>query len=240
MYSTIADSQINTNIISTGHPEIDRKMGGGVPMGSLTLVEGQSDAGKSVLCQQLMWGSLKNGHKVLVFTSENSPRSLLSQMDSLGLGVLDYMLLGKLKIFSMKPSEIQMDSHRTFEIILDTIGKYHGYQLVVLDSLTPIISGTNDTELLNYFERCKVFCDKNVTILNVIHSNAVDNNILVRLRSACDAHLKLTLEKIGDKLVKTLEVAKIRGAADSTGNIVTFEVEPEMGMKIMPLRRAFA
>jgi flagellar protein FlaH len=229
-----------SRIISTGHSEIDKKLGGGVPLGSLTLVEGQSDAGKSVLCQQLIWGSLKYGHKVLVFTSENSTRSLLSQMDSLGLGVLDDILLGRLKIFSMKPSEIQMNSSQTFETILATIGKNRGYQLVVLDSLTPIISGTNDNELLNYFEECKLFCDQEITILNVIHSNAVNNNILIRLRSACDAHLKLTLEKIGDKLVKTLEVAKVRGAINSTGNIVTFEVQPDFGMKIMPMHRAYA
>jgi len=238
MYKSLEETK--TNIISTGHPEIDRKLGGGVPMGSLTLVEGQSDAGKSVLCQQLIWGSLKNGHKVLVFTSENSARSLLSQMDSLGLFVLDYMLLGNLKVYSMKPSEIGLNSSKTFETILKTIDKNRGYQLIVLDSLTPIISGTNDSELLNYFEQCKIFCDQEITILNVIHTNAVNNNILIRLRSACDAHLKLTLEKIGDKLVKTLEVAKVRGAIDNTGNIVTFEVEPEIGMKIMPLRRAFA
>jgi flagellar protein FlaH len=161
-------------------------------------------------------------------------------MDSLGLGVLDHMLLGHLKVYSMKPSEIGLNSSKTFETILETIGKNRGYQLVVLDSLTPIISGTNDSELLNYFEQCKIYCDQEITILNVIHTNAVNNNILIRLRSACDAHLKLTLEKIGDKLVKTLEVAKVRGAIDNTGNIVTFEVEPEIGMKIMPLRRAFA
>ena len=238
MYTSLEETK--TNIISTGHPEIDKKLGGGVPMGSLTLVEGQSDAGKSVLCQQLIWGSLKNGHKVLVFTSENSARSLLSQMDSLGLFVLDYMLLGNLKVYSMKPSEIGLNSSKTFETILKTIDKNRGYQMIVLDSLTPIISGTNDSELLNYFEQCKIFCDQEITILNVIHTNAVNNNILIRLRSACDAHLKLTLEKIGDKLVKTLEVAKVRGAIDNTGNIVTFEVEPEIGMKIMPLRRAFA
>ena len=54
-------------IISTGHPEIDKKLGGGVPIGSLTLVEGQSDAGKSVLCQQMIWGSLNNGFRVILY-----------------------------------------------------------------------------------------------------------------------------------------------------------------------------
>jgi flagellar protein FlaH len=234
------DGETKKNIISTGHPEIDKKLGGGLPIGSLTLIEGQSDAGKSVLCQQMIWGSLKSGYKVIVFTSENSAKSLVKQMDSLGLGILDYMLLGKVKVFYMKPSEIKVDAGRTFDLILDTIGKNASYQLTILDSLTPIVSNTNDSELLSYFERCKGYCDQNRTVLNVIHTYAVNNDILIRLRSACDAHLKLTIEKIGDKLVKTLEVAKVRGAAQTTGNIVTFEVEPEVGMKIMPLSRAKA
>jgi flagellar protein FlaH len=227
-------------IISTGHPEIDKKLGGGLPIGSLTLIEGQSDAGKSVVCQQMIWGSLKSNYKVIVFTSENSARSLVKQMDSLGLGILDYMLLGKMKVYNMRPSEIKLNASKTLETILETIGKNSSYQLIILDSLTPIVSATNDGELLSYFERCKSFCDQNRTIINVLHTYAVNNDILIRLRSACDAHLKLTIEKIGDKLVKTLEVAKIRGAAQTTGNIVTFEVEPEVGMKIMPLSRAKA
>ena len=227
-------------IISTGHPEIDKKLGGGLPIGSLTLIEGQSDAGKSVVCQQMIWGSLKSNYKVIVFTSENSARSLVKQMDSLGLGILDYMLLGKMKVYNMRPSEIKLNASKTLETILETIGKNNSYQLIILDSLTPIVSATNDGELLSYFERCKSFCDQNRTIINVLHTYAVNNDILIRLRSACDAHLKLTIEKIGDKLVKTLEVAKIRGAAQTTGNIVTFEVEPEVGMKIMPLSRAKA
>ena len=225
-------------IISTGHPEIDKKLGGGLPIGSLTLIEGQSDAGKSVVCQQMIWGSLKSNYKVIVFTSENSARSLVKQMDSLGLGILDYILLGKMKVYNMRPSEIKLNASKTLETILETIGKNNSYQLIILDSLTPIVSATNDGELLSYFERCKSFCDQNRTIINVLHTYAVNNDILIRLRSACDAHLKLTIEKIGDKLVKTLEVAKIRGAAQTTGNIVTFEVEPEVGMKIMPLSRA--
>jgi flagellar protein FlaH len=56
----------------------------------------------------------------------------------------------------------------------------------------------------------------------------------------CDAHFKLVIENVGDKLVKTLEVAKIRGAQQNTGNILTFDVEPGVGMKIMPISKAKA
>ena len=52
-------------IISTGIDDIDKKLGGGIPIGSLTLIEGQSGSGKSVLSQQFTWGSLWGDHRVV-------------------------------------------------------------------------------------------------------------------------------------------------------------------------------
>ena len=44
--------------ISTGSMEIDRRIGGGIPYGTLMLVEGEAAGGKSTLAQQLSWGAL--------------------------------------------------------------------------------------------------------------------------------------------------------------------------------------
>ncbi len=228
------------NIISTGHAEIDKKLGGGIPTGSLILIEGQSDAGKSVFCQQIIWGSLNNDFKVLLFTTESTVKSLVPQMDSLGLGILDHLLLGRFNIYNMKPSQIRGAASNTFKTIIKTMDKSEDYQLCIVDSLTPIVSQTKGDETLSYFEQCKALCDKGKTIINVTHTYAFEQDFLIRIRSACDAHFKLLIEKVGDKLVKTLEVAKIRGAAQSTGNILSFDVEPEIGMKIMPMSRAKA
>lgn len=228
------------DVISTGHGEIDRKLGGGIPLGSLTLIEGESDAGKSVLCQQMMWGSLNSQFKVLLFTTENTVRSMTTQMESLGLNILDHLLLGWFKIYTMKPSQIRASNHNAFDIILETVQRHPLYELIVIDSLTPLVSHSSDEDILGYFERCKVLCDDGKTIINVAHTYAFNQDIMIRLRSACDAHFKLLIEKVGDKLVKTLEVCKIKGAAQNTGNILTFDIEPEIGMKIMPISRAKA
>ncbi len=228
------------NIISTGHAEIDKKLGGGIPSGSLVLIEGESDSGKSVFCQQLIWGTLKNNFKVLLFTTENTVRSLIPQMDSLGLGILDYLLLGRFNIYNLKQSQMRGGISNTFQTILDEIKRLEDYKLCIVDSLTSIVSQTKGDETLSYFEGCKALCDKGKTIVNVTHTYAFEQDFLVRIRSASDAHFKFLIEKVGDKLVKTLEVAKIRGAAQSTGNILSFDVEPEVGMKIMPMSKAKA
>jgi len=72
----------------------------------------------------------------------------------------------------------------------------------------------------------------------VVHSHAVSKDFLVRLTSLCDAHLKLRTEEVGERLVKMMEVAKVRGATKTTGNIVSFEIEPGWGMRIIPLSKA--
>ena len=55
----MAKESRSNNIVATGQPELDKKLGGGIPLGSLTLLEGQSGSGKSVMSQQLIWGSLQ-------------------------------------------------------------------------------------------------------------------------------------------------------------------------------------
>jgi flagellar protein FlaH len=233
-------AEVKKETISTGQPEIDKKLGGGIPIGSLVLIEGQSDAGKSVFCQQLIWGSLNNNFKTLLFTTENTVKSIVPQMGSLGLDILDQLLMGWCRVYPIKTAFIRSQGGDTFETIRDTMKKHEDYQLCIIDSLTPIVAKTRGEETLGYFENCKALCDHGRTIVNVTHTYAFEQDFLIRIRSLCDAHFLFLIEKVGDKLVKTLEVAKIRGAAQNTGNIVSFDVEPEIGMKIMPMSRAKA
>jgi len=61
------------NILSTGNSEIDKKIADGIPLGSLTLIEGENDTGKSVLTQQIIWGAMKQG-SAWTSTRRSSPR----------------------------------------------------------------------------------------------------------------------------------------------------------------------
>jgi flagellar protein FlaH len=224
--------------ISTGHPEIDRKLGGGIPSGSLTLIEGQSDAGKSVMSQQMMWGSLNAGHQVVLISTENTVRSFNTQMLSLGLDILDYLLLGRIRVYSVESAGAEKQS--TFDALLRVMDSLPEHDVVVVDSLTPVIVHNDVESVLRYFDQCKKRCDKGKTVLNIAHSYAFAEDLLIRLRSVCDAHFRLHIEEVGDKLVKVLDVAKVRGADQQTGNSLSFDVVPGIGMRIMPLGKAKA
>jgi flagellar protein FlaH len=226
--------------ITSGNVELDKKMGGGIPEGSLTLIEGQSDAGKSVLVQQLTWGALRDGFRVLFYTTENTTRSLLKQMADLGLDLEDYFLLGRISIFAVPQAFTEEQSLSVFQLLREHIATRDDADLIVVDSLTTFVSHVPEQETLTFFTLCKEFCDQNKTLLFTMHSYAFSEQMFIRLRSICDAHMRLRVEEVGEQLVKALEVAKIRGAEKSTGNIISFEVEPGLGMRIVPITRAKA
>ena len=221
-------------VISTGNAELDLKMGGGIPLGSLTLIEGSSGAGKSVLVQQMIWGSLRNSFTLAVFTTENTLKSLVHQMRSLSLDVLDYLLLNRLRIYPLEVASMGADAPQH---LLELISKKAHCDLVFVDSLTSAIAQCSGEDVLRFFESCKRLCGNRRSVMIVLHSHAIGGELLIRLRSLCDAHLQLHTEQVGDKLVRTMEVSKIRGADKTTGNIVSFEVEPGWGMRLVPINK---
>lgn len=227
-------------VISTGNSEIDKKLGGGIPRGSLILVEGQSDAGKSVLTQQMLWGCLRDNGTASVMTTENTVKSLIKQMQSLNLDVLDYCLLGKLKIYALKAMKARDGVGEALSSLLNAMLRQLGQDLVVIDSCTSFFSHSPMEEVIGFFEECKSCCDKGLTVAVVVHSYAFEGSTLVRISSMCDTHLRLSMENVGQKLMRMIEVAKVRGAQTITGNIVSFDVEPGWGMRIIPYSKARA
>ena len=211
-------------------------MGGGIPVGSLVLIEGTSGAGKSVLSQQIIWGSLQDGFEVTLFTSENSVKSLVTQMDSIDLDILDFLLLGKFKPHPMKLARLgEQAPYRLIQVIKGLAER----DIVVVDSFTSAIANSStDVQILNFFEECKRLCARGLTIIVTLHSDVVDQDLISPIRSMCDAHLQLRSEQDGQRLVKTLQVSKVRGAGSVTGAIVGFEVEPGWGMRVIPISKA--
>lgn len=235
------ESPTTTKSISTANAEVDKKLGGGIPMGSLTLIEGQSDAGKSVLAQHFCYGGLLGDLGVVYYTAENTVRSLLSQMASLGLDVTDYFLIDRLRIYPLQVTTKEMETDYIFTRLIKHMEILpEAFKLIIVDSLTNIVTHSQESNIIDFFINCKEMCDEGRTIMPIVHSYAFDEGMLIRIRSLCDAHLKLRLEEVAERLIKMLEVSKVRNAERNTGNIISFEVEPGMGMRIIPINKAKA
>ncbi|MCX7912274.1 MAG: hypothetical protein N2506_04860 [Dehalococcoidales bacterium] len=232
--------QVKKEAIVTGIAEVDDRLGGGIPPNSLCLVEGHSDSGKSVLCQHLTNGTLINGEiSVAYYTTENNVRSLIRQMDSLGMNILDHFLADRLRIYPLTfRSNMQADKKMFHMLIHHFSRQPQQFKLIIVDSITVLVAHSNPTVVIDFFSRCKDLCDMGRTIIIVAHTYAFDEEILARTRSLCDARFRFRLEQVGDSMVKIMEVLKVRGADRPTGDVVSFDVEPRIGMKIIPLSKA--
>lgn len=236
----MATDKAKREVIVTGVPEVDEKLGGGIPLGSLCLIEGHSDAGKSVLCQHLTNGTLRSGDtSVAYYTTENSIRSLITQMDSLSLFVLDHFLADHLRIYPLTFSTYVQDGRQPFFVLTRHISLLlKRFKLVIVDSITLLVTHSDPVAIIDFFSQCKNLCSEGRSIILVAHSYAFEEDMLSRTRSLCDARFRLRLEQVGDRMVKLMEVLKVRGADRPTGDIVSFDIEPGLGMRIIPLAKA--
>ena len=236
----MATGQKKKENIITGVPEVDEKLGGGIPPGSLCLVEGHSDSGKSVLCQHLTNGTLINGEiSVAYYTTENNIKSLITQMDSLAMNVMDHFLADRLRIYPLVFRSTMQGGRKPFYVLINHFAHLpQEFKLVIVDSITLLIAHSNPVAIIDFFSRCKDLCDQGLTIIVVAHSYAFEEDILSRTRSLCDARFRLRLEQVGDSMIKLMEVLKVRGAERPTGDVVSFDIEPRLGMRIIPLAKA--
>ena len=228
------------DVIVTGVPEVDEKLGGGIPLGSLCLIEGHSDAGKSVLCQHLSHGTLTSGEtSVAYYTTENNVRSLITQMDSLSLSVLDHFLADHLRIYPLIFHGNMQGGNKPFYVLTHHFSRLpESFKLIIIDSITLLVAHSNPVAIIDFFSRCKGLCEEDRTVILVAHSYAFEEDMLARTRSLCDARFRLRLEQVGDRMVKLMEVLKVRGADRPTGDVVSFDIEPRVGMRIIPLAKA--
>jgi DNA-binding response OmpR family regulator len=60
---------------------------GGIQLGSLTMIEGTSGSGKSLICQYLTFGAVSANFDVAYYCSKHTTGSLVRQMNSINLGL---------------------------------------------------------------------------------------------------------------------------------------------------------
>ncbi len=233
----------NKKALKTGNSELDRLIGG-IPIPSMDLVEGVNDSGKSVFVQQLTYGALHQGFKVRYLTTENTIKSLISQMTSITLDITPFFISGKLNITPLHVKGLLWDDTTSMyhlTLLLNFLNEKDKSDLIIIDSLTYLVTHAITNDVLDFFSGCRNIVDYNEkTIIITIHPYAFESDLMARIRSICDGHFTLKVKEVGEKTVRMLEIAKLRGAQKITGNIISFEVDPVFGLKIVPLTQARA
>ncbi|TNF47073.1 DNA repair protein RadA [bacterium] len=107
----------STQRSSTGFPELDRVLGGGIVPGSVILLGGDPGVGKSTLLLQIMAAQATSGEKVLYATAEESLRQIGIRAGRIGRGTDDLLVLAendfpavREAVLSFSPGTVVLDS----------------------------------------------------------------------------------------------------------------------------------
>lgn len=118
--------------VSTGVPELDRLLGGGILEGDSVLVAGPSGTGKSVLATQFIAAGLRIGEGGIVVVFEERPAEYSQRAAQFGLDFEGPRTAGLLEILYLRPLDLSVDE--TMQEILDAVRRTDAKRLVI-DSL---------------------------------------------------------------------------------------------------------
>lgn len=241
-------TQERPQLMPTGSSEIDQLLGGGVPLGALVLVEGESETGKSVLARHLTYHALTGGMSVAYYTTENSIKDLMAETCLLELDVTDYFLCDRLRVYPLNPlpaSPLPEGRSRGSGSICKRLLEHFeslpaDYRMTVIDSLSGLMLQCDERQIVDFFAACKGLSDLRRTIVATIQTGAREGDLLDRIRSICDTHLALRIEQGGGRPVRVLEVTKVGNVEPPAGNLLGYSIEPGAGIKAFALARSNA
>ena len=225
-------------LLRTYNEELDRKLGG-IPLPSVTLIEGPNDSGKSVLLYHFVHGCIKAGLRTCLLSSEGGGKVIVESVENLGLDLKRAFLMGDLVVVQLRvePSVQTAEERRSMlHALLEYFErKRERFGVFAVDSLTALTIGLDEGDLLGFFSRLREMREKDgLSFFVTVHTYSFPQDLLVRIRAMADTHLSLSIKEVSGQLLKTLQVLKIRGASKSTGDVITFEVEPGFGIKVLP------
>ena len=222
-------------------PALEKKMGGGLPLSTITLAVGAASSGKSTLCQHFLYGALEGGYGAVYYTSEQTQDSLLTQMKTIGLDVSRYHQKEKLRVYAVPE---QSESEKA-EDLLGQLGHSmerlsRGAHFIIVDSITDLAGSCPEQAVIAFFSTCRRLGNQGKTMFVAVHSYAFGSEMFTRLRTLCDGYVTLGSEEVRGKSVRTLEVNKINTTEKTRDNMVSFVVGPEIGMRLIPMNKTKA
>jgi len=246
-------SVAETDLFSIGMKErdrLDKELGGGLPPGSIVLIEGDYGAGKSAISQRFSYGLCEEGHTVTLLSTELTVGSFLEQMHSLDYGMVDHMLdenilflhadIGDSKnTFS---DEDDGDRMNLLKRLMEAEAMWES-DVIIIDTFDAILR--NDPkfealvrqneerqaalEIISYFR--DVISQGKVIVLTV-DPTTLEEEALGPFRSIADVFLELEMVEVGNDVRRQISVLRFAGMGEQVGDTIGYSVRSGTGIVI--------
>jgi archaeal flagellar protein FlaH len=234
---------VTKNTASTGQKDIADALGGSINENSLVLIEGESNAGKSVICQYLAYHAIETkGKSVAYFTTEHLTDSLVTQMKSINMDVSTSIKGRRFLTYEIEPAmDLNSSVHGLCSILKRIVRLPMWYKYVILDTPSRYLLRLSTATQIEFLLRLKSLCADTRSVIVVLNTEVMGSSSLSRAHEMCDYYLKLTSEnrvlqtgQINYHNAKLMHVTKLNGVEQPQGKVIRFDVVPDYGIQILP------
>ena len=208
-------SDIDEGQLSSGVPEIDSLLGGGIERGSSTLIMGPAGVGKSTLATQYAVAAAKSGEHAALFVFDESKRSLFVRSAALGMDLRELSDSGRISVQQVDPAEL---SPGEFAHLVRESVELRGARVVVIDSLNGYLNAMPEERFLtlHLHELLTYLGDRGVaTILVMAQHGLIGSNMVssVDVSYLADCVVLLRYYEMDGELHKAISVMKKRSGS---------------------------
>jgi flagellar protein FlaH len=242
-------------LYSLGLDERDRlnnELGGGIPRGSIVLVEGDYGAGKSALSQRMAYGLCEQGVPVTLLSTELTVPGFIDQMHSLDYGIEEHLLDERLLFLHADVdtggnalrggSKDDANRKKLLKRLMDADQMWEA-DVVIVDTFDAILRNDPNFEALvrqneerqAALEIISFFRDivtKGKVIVLTVDPSTVDEEAIGPFRSIADVFLELQMAEVGNDVRRSIQVRRFAGMGEQVGDSVGFSVRSGTGIVI--------
>ncbi|WP_136687652.1 ATPase domain-containing protein [Halorhabdus amylolytica] len=242
-----------TDLYSLGLDERDRlnkELGGGIPPGSIVLVEGDYGAGKSAMSQRFSYGLCETGQTVTMLSTELTVGSFLDQMHSLDYGMVEHILDENLLFLhadigdsnTFQGDDEESDRMDLLKRLMDAEVMWET-DVIIIDTFDAILR--NDPkfealvrqneerqaalEIISFFR--DVIAEGKVIMLTVDPST-LDEDAIGPFRAIADVFLELEMVEVGNDVRRQISVKRFAGMGEQVGDTIGYSVRSGTGIVI--------
>lgn len=118
-------------MVSSGLPELDKLLGGGLDRGTSTLFVGPTGTGKSTILTQYVTAAARRGEKCAMYIFDERIQTLFQRSAGLGMELEEHVNSGTVTVLQVDPAEMTPGEFSTR--VMNDVEK--GVQIIAIDSL---------------------------------------------------------------------------------------------------------
>ncbi|SFM49999.1 RAD55 family ATPase [Methanolobus profundi] len=128
--------------LSSGIPDVDKKIQGGFPEGEAILITGEPGTGKTIFAIHFLYNACKEGHKCAMIATEETPEKIIDHGRSIGLDMEPFVeskQLTMLRLLEKRVSNVE-DKYGNVSMNVSDLNNFkyiipEDVEVIVLDNL---------------------------------------------------------------------------------------------------------